>query len=268
MAAIIILVPQHEQFLERLLVNVANSEPEFDEVVVVASGFGPGVWRVKKQVSKTVRNARVLSQPLASAGSNRNAGARSAKSEILVFLDADDAYSLARNQVIRDIFSQTNADLFLHSFLAFTDYQEVFQRFGDPPAAVSSTLLGNESLLPFTFPGGARSRESEISGNSPSTNLLWDRTQGLFEIHHAHCSVRREVARDVSFHEIIGLRNEDGVFARDVLERGFEIKVSPLVLSGYQQGERAKPKQTPMLLLRKKLQRVAESRVKANPSTT
>lgn len=253
LSAVVIVVPQHERFLKRLLRNLNVTRQRFDEVIVVASGFGHSIARVRKLVSLEYPSAIVLPRPLGSAGSNRNAGVRVASSELVAFLDADDAYALERNEMIRGVFAETKADYFIHSFMPFTDYQSVFSRLENVRSFEAKELLSNDDLLAYTFPEGYRDRSVEISGTAQTTNLMWSREAQSFEVHHAHCTVRRDVFESLEFHEVFGVRNEDGVFARDVLEAGFRVLVSSAVLSGYQQGARAKPRPTIQMGVQKML---------------
>lgn len=243
LSAVVVLVPQHLKFVARLLRNLNQAHPQFDEVVVVASGLS---WREKREI---IRELSQITVPLTvefpklgSAGANRNIGARSASGDLLAFLDADDLYAPGRNEVIRRAYLDTGFDIFLHSFVDFCEEVDLSEQFSDPTEFDSSKTYDQRILSQLTFPDGERNRELEVSGNAPSTNLIIPQESNSFAVHHAHVVAKRGVALQTRFHEYFGVRNEDGVFARDVLFHGGKVIVCPLVLSGYQQGARAKPR--------------------------
>lgn len=258
LAAVVILVPQHLRFLNRLVLNLNQAAPSFEEVIVVASGFSLRQRHVvRKTLSFLQAECTVLFPKLGSAGQNRNLGARKASTDLVSFLDADDLYAPDRNQIIKTTFLNTKFDIFLHSFVPFYEESELAGKL-DQATTRGSILVDEKDLLVSTFPEGRRDRERELSGKSPSTNLISALLHPRFPTHHAHVTASRDVLQKIQFHEIFGMRNEDGIFARDVLHSGGHVVVSSLTLSGYQQGARAKPRPNLALLARAKgaLQRV------------
>lgn len=243
LGAVVILVPQHLHFLPRLVENINQSSPRFHDVVVVASGFP---MLLKKKLKRVVRQinvpTRITFTSLGSAGRNRNAGSILSSAELVAFLDADDYYAPIRNSIALKLFAETKFDLLYHGFIPFENLQDLPSNIFPRETESVAGFVSSEHLFETTFPSGFRDRESELEGRAQSTNLIVPQEFGAFEIHHAHLICRTEVARSIRFHEIFGMRNEDGVFARDALERGLRIVCSPMVLSGYQQGARAKPK--------------------------
>lgn len=243
LGAVVILVPQHFHFLARLVENINESQPPFHDVVIVASGFPLSLRpKLKRLVGKINVPTKVMFTELGSAGQNRNAGSMASSAELVAFLDADDYFAPDRNSIALEVFNKTHFDLFYHSFLPFENFQDLREIAFPSDAGSVEDLVFSESLFETTFPNDHRDRKEELAGRAQSTNLIVPNEFGAFQIHHAHVICRAEVARRIRFHEIFGMRNEDGVFGRDALQMGLKIVCSPLILSGYQQGARAKPR--------------------------
>lgn len=245
LAGVVILVPQHLRFLPRLVANLNESSPAFDELIVVASGFRLSQRRIVQKILKTLHAEHaVIFSRLGSAGRNRNLGSKRATAELVSFLDADDIYAPDRNSVIKATYSEENWDIFLHSFVPFDEVWEIEGKLNSR-SSEGAILVDEKDLLESTFPGGRRDRANELSGRAPTTNLVSKALHPQFPTHHAHVTASRKILETTQFHEVFGMRNEDGIFARDVLQAGGHVVVSSLVLSGYQQGARAKPRQRP-----------------------
>lgn len=183
--------------------------------------------------------------PLGSAGRNRNRAWEILEEDIICFLDGDDLYAPHRNSVIQSVFESTGCDLFLHGFTEFhdSDPPPSFSRFAGSDSQVDLVLSHQLSTQP------ARNREAELQGKTPSTNLVFVDPERGFAVHHAHITVRATMGQKVRFHEVFGIRNEDGVFAQDVLESGGKVTLSSERLSLYRQGARAKPRPVGQSLL-------------------
>lgn len=236
--AVIVLVPGHLRFLDGLVDNLNESSRRFDQVVVVASGFS-AMFRVKKILSGLICDDLTLVRaPLGSAGKNRNLGWRLVDTELVSFLDSDDLYGPERNTVIGEIYLQTEFDLFLHGFTSFDDGQQGALALG---VDIEHPLDGlvRRSELSSRRP---RNRTAELMGQTRSTNVQFRDPASEFEVQHAHATLRTALREEFEFHEVFGVRNEDGVLAQDVLDAGREVVLSPLKLSGYRQGARAKPR--------------------------
>lgn len=242
--AVIVLVPQHLRFLAPLLRELDGAEPGYTEVIVVASGFGRKFLQVQSILrEKYSGEARVVGQPLQSAGANRNVGLLEASTEFVCFLDADDTYSRDRNMAIQGLNTLYQFDLMLHGFEPFTDGVDTPPSLQLPPKYLEVPYFTEKDVHEGTLESSMRNRAGELTGSTATTNLVFTDPRQVLEVHHAHSIVRRESVGTIRFHEVFGVRNEDGVFARDMLEAGKKILLSPLVLSGYRQGARAKPAQ-------------------------
>ncbi len=242
-SGILVLVPQHLFLLRNLLVGL-KKDIALGRLVIVASGFsGRDADQLKRTLKETVFNrATVLIEtPLQSAGANRNAGLSECGSGLVLFMDADDIYSPHRSKIALSLFAKHQFDLMLHGFTPFQhgDFPKPFPK---PPEDLDMLKVVRESSLhQATLLRNPRNRRLELKGKTSTTNLLFNDTNKAFEVHHAHAIVRREAIGDIRYHEEFGIRNEDGVFARDMLEAGRKVLLTPFVLSAYRHGARAKP---------------------------
>jgi len=241
--AVVTLVPAHLRFLPKLLINLRDSRPQFTEVFVVASGLSRAARHHVRRMTQDAIGARghVIFTDLRSAGFNRNRGWEKASGTLVGFFDCDDFYLLRRNEVVNLAFTNTNFDLFLNSFSTFLD--------GEEEPNLRRPLGGLEEELAFEIPSlstiAGRQRELELRGQTDSTNLRFANPHDEFPLHHAHSFIKTSWREKVRFHEVHGVRNEDGVIAQDILESGGVVAVSRLQLTFYRQGARAKPKKSP-----------------------
>jgi len=241
-SAVIITVPQHEKFLAGLVENINLATPTFHQVVLVASGFGPHRRKVIAEAKKIGSEETIVHfSPLGSAGANRNAGWQFIKGDIVCFLDADDLYAPERNLAIQKLHQAGAFDLFLHAFSSFDSDSETDLSFNGAEDFDLSRIATGGDLVSRE----GRDRNSELRGKTESTNILFADPTKKFSVHHAHLVVKNALRSEFQFHEVFGVRNEDGVFAQDVLDAGLQVVLSPAVLSGYRQGERAKPQRAP-----------------------
>lgn len=238
LAAVVVLVPSHLRFLAGLVRNLEQADPPFENIVVIASGF-----KFKFQVLRIIerlkgRKVWVVFAPLASAGSNRNLALSLITEDVICFLDADDLYHTHRNKVVTEVFQKHQCDLLLHGFQVFSSAEESAVDLKYPLELVSARFVHTPSITTQEN----RRRHDELLGLTESTNLRFVLPGEEFEVQHAHACVRRDVMRAIKFHEEFGVRNEDGVFAQDVVEAGFTVTLTDLALSFYRQGARAKPR--------------------------
>jgi glycosyltransferase involved in cell wall biosynthesis len=172
-------------------------------------------------------------RPLASAGSNRNAGTLIATSDYVVFMDGDDRFVRSRNERLSELQMEHNFDLLIHAAYNFQSPSEILE----------STLklsTGNleapriwktPALFETTFPNGSRDRALEMGG--ANTNIILGDLHGRLAIHHGHSVVRRACLEEIRFHELYFPRNEDGVFVRDMLFQNRNVLVTEEILSAY-----------------------------------
>ena len=237
-SAVVITVPQHQKFLDGLIENLNLATPAFHQVVLVASGFGSHRREVLAEAKKIRSEETIVHfSPLGSAGANRNAGWKFVTGDIVCFLDADDLYAPQRNLAIQILHQARGFDLFLHAFTSFDSSSEHKLILGGAEDFDLSQIATGRDLVSRE----RRDRNSELLGKTESTNILFSDPKRAFPVHHAHVVVNNALRNRFQFHEVFGIRNEDGVFAQDVLDAGLQVVLSPAVLSGYRQGERAKP---------------------------
>ena len=243
MSAVIPVVPAHIQFLGPLLVELHELPSCFDEIIVVASGFDDTpIHKIGRILPRSTAGTAVIRAPLQSAGANRNLGLSQSNSDLVFFLDADDRYSPHRIKFSVEMLRTYEYDLLLHGFFSFVHGFNP-PPFPEPPDDIREIKVATENYLrEATLFRTPRNRPSELKGETESTNLLFNDQAEAFEVHHAHAIVRREAVGDIRYHEEFGIRNEDGVFARDMLEAGKKVLLTPFVLSAYRQGARAKPR--------------------------
>lgn len=236
-AGVVVLVPTHLRFLPNLIDNLNQAQPAFSHLLIVASGFASR--REVLRIAKRCQSPRVsvYFSELGSAGKNRNCAWDIISEDLICFLDGDDLFAPDRNSVILSVFESTQCDLFLHGYDEFSDANSTSPGWPHPQVISQADLVLSDQLS--TQP--ERDRGNELRGKAPSTNLVFvDPKQG-FPVHHAHATVRTKIGKTVKFHEVFGVRNEDGVFAQDVLEQGGKVALSQQKLSLYRQGARAKP---------------------------
>ena len=238
----VVAAPQHRIFLEDLIAQLSKTSSPFDETIVVLSGSdGSPRDSALKEILQS-KSAKVLQTPLQSAGANRNCGMRISQADLLFFMDADDLYSPHRTSVALSLFEHHQFDLMLHGFTPFV-HGDLPPPFLEPPEDIREIgVVRESSLREATLLRSPRNRTLELRGETETTNLLFNDPAEAFEVHHAHAIVRREAVGDIRYHEEFGIRNEDGVFARDMLEAGKEVLLTPFVLSAYRHGARAKPR--------------------------
>jgi len=241
--AIIVAAPQHQEFVLPLITDLSKGVPEFDEIIVVLSGFDRGGPKETAERLLSINSGvELVQQPLQSAGANRNAGLKMSRSKLVFFMDADDVYSPHRISVALSLFEHHQYDLMLHGFTPFI-HGDSPPPFSKPPLDFEAIEVVRESsLYEATLLRSPRNRSLELRGETETTNLLFNDPAEAFEVHHAHAIVRREAVGDIRYHEEFGIRNEDGVFARDMLEAGKKVLLTPFVLSAYRHGARAKPR--------------------------
>ena len=234
LTGIITVVPSHLDFLETCIKDASDQTQSFDEVLVIASGFAK---RELSRVSSIVagfklENMRVIPQKRASAGKNRNLGAREATGDILFFLDVDDRYHPQRNELIVDAMDKLGVQIVVHSFIAFdSSSQNNLEGWHRQPIIrheIRDAIIRNHDL--WTVPGRKRNRQKELLG---AFSQIID-PESKLPLHHGHLSISSAAwSTGKVQHEEFFPRNEDSVYLRDKLEEGYEVGFIQLQLSGY-----------------------------------
>lgn len=225
--AIIPLVGPHLRFMRRLLSNISNSTVPFYEVVVVASGLDVDLSARLIQICESFPNLpiKVVSGPLAPAGTNRNIGIESSDGNWVTFLDADDLYLPKRMERLLEAAIHYDAAAVGHDYSTFRS----------PLVGLLKLLISKISLAEQStkIPNAKAIHSGDFvtSAASESTNVT------SLRLHHAHILVRREVFTGLRFSDTPG-RNEDGIFLRGLIEQGQRFMRVDETLSFYYLGSR------------------------------
>ena len=239
--AAIIAVPQHATFLFRLTAEILRQLGPRDELVLILSGFDDD--QANFFASSTPPSVRIVRSKLQSSGANRNLAFSVAEKEVVAFHDADDSYHPRRIEAIREIFTVEPTVAFYHSFdvMSADCAAEDWVPLDLATGASALRCLGENVFLEKTVVEPSRNRRREISHRAIGTDLVFSNPNLSFPIHHGHGSFLRAIYPSFRYHEFPEFRNEDGVFARDILEAELPIRVSPFVLSHYRAGSTASP---------------------------
>jgi glycosyltransferase involved in cell wall biosynthesis len=207
--AIIPLVGPHVRFMRRLLSNVSSSTAPFYEIVVVASGLTFELSSRLNRICAEFPNLpiKVVSAPLAPAGTNRNIGIENSDGNWVTFLDADDLY--LPNRVDRLI----TAAIHYGAAAVGHDYSTFRSPLVGSLKLSFSQVRGAGKTAAIPTATAIDSRDFVTSADGASTNVT------TLRLHHAHILVRRDVFTHLRFSNTPG-RNEDGIFLRGLIEQG------------------------------------------------
>jgi glycosyltransferase involved in cell wall biosynthesis len=207
--AIIPLVGPHVRFMHRLLSNVSSSTVPFYEVVVVASGLNFDLTARLNQICAGFPNLpiKVVSSPLAPAGTNRNIGIENSDGNWVTFLDADDLYLPKRVERLLQAAIHYKAAAVGHDYSTFRS-----PLVGLLKLSISQGLRV-ERTAKIPSASAIHSGDFVVTAGGASTNVT------TLRLHHAHILVRRDVFNHLRFSDTPG-RNEDGIFLRELIEQG------------------------------------------------
>jgi len=246
LTGVIILVPAHLSYLEYSMSDALQQSRHFDELIVIASGFGRNYKRVEKvieQLSLGTQTDIVLRYvPKASAGKNRNRAIDLASGDLLSFMDADDRYHPERNKTLLHYFRTSDCDVVLHSYIYLMNLDEDLQsnliKWREHEVHLNEIRhLDTSTLYDSTFPNSIRDRKKELLGARSSLHFL--PTAG-FHAHHGHMTVKKKLLEsDCRFHTHYFPRNEDAVMVRDLLWSHRKVLCISAALSAYRVGSSA-----------------------------
>ena len=235
LSAVVPLIEPHVRFFSTLLQNIELQTKRFDEIILVASGLSEGSLELVSRdlLSSTYSKAfRILSNSIFPSGKNRNIGAKATTSELVLFLDADDTYHPLRNAAVLEVFARTNFDaLMTRSFPLPESVPFDWNSNFNVENWAASYLIEPSEVFDRTFASG-RKRHKEMLG-APSVVSAPPETGNLSVLHHGHMAVRRSVFTELNQHEQSFPRNEDSVFARDILWSGRRLYILNVPLSHY-----------------------------------
>jgi glycosyltransferase involved in cell wall biosynthesis len=235
LAAVVPLVEQHVKFFPHLITNLELQTQRFDEVIVVASGLGDSSLEIVVEtlrISSYSNSCQVVANPLFPSGRNRNIGARASSADLIAFLDSDDSYHPLRNEFVLDAYRRTYFDALV--MRAFTSPESALFEWNsnlEVGDLVPNRLIYPQEIFDRTFSGG-RARHKEMLGAPSVLSVGVSQTESGV-LHHGHLVVRRDVFLSLKQHEQSFPRNEDSVFARDILWSGKNLVSLNLALSHY-----------------------------------
>lgn len=234
-SATIPVVPHHLYLFESLLRNLEEMQPTFDEVIFVLSGLRRSQARKALNLLDNSKVAwRAIHVPFLPLGVNRNIGWLESQGEIVCFLDADDFYSKSYRSVIQERFNALLPDVLLHSHIPFSrkgkigETQDIFRSSPHP----HFSFLDTGELLRVNELGSNRNRLRELRVEARESNLKMP-GNWTYPVTQGHASVRRTLVSQVNFINETGMRNEDGIFAKDCLETGARLIVTNDALTAY-----------------------------------
>jgi len=235
-SAVVVATPGHLGFISECLQDIFSQTYPFSEVIIVASGFDRmQKLALSEHIGKFAKeNLKVSYVHQGPAGRNRNIGATlaSTSADLVFFHDADDRYSVTRNELVVSLHKKEPFDALVHFYvpaerqsmdLAWLHLNQVGNSIDN------SDVVGAKTLFLATFPEERRNRKREELGLE-STTLRIDRTTLEPPIHHAHVVVSKQVLSEVVFHEKYSPRNEDSIMLRDLLfsRRNIVVLCKPL----------------------------------------
>jgi len=226
-SGVVIVTPGHLYHLSAALGDLLGQTMEFDEILVVASGFMP---KNRQKLELLIQrldasNVKIVFAPAGSAGRNRNLalGRVSSNAELVFFSDADDRYSTRRNEVVYREFKRKEFDALIHSYIPTTpDSSGLVFDVLESHVHIGETTIESEELFETNFPAGTRTRREEELGLVNPSLILPQRCLGR-SLHHAHVVINPSGIGSTRFHEKFFPRNEDSLFARDLLFDGKKV---------------------------------------------
>lgn len=222
--------PKHHKFIPSLINTFKNSD-YVGEILIIssstrnieASKLGSLIGRLNMKVSPQIESTKQKR----TAGENRNFGWEIARSEYIMFLDADDWYSIKRLEVIAEVIQKTNADLVIHNYWKVKPRWFLRKKI----TLNANDWLGSDELIAATWEQGIRSVDMELGIKGDTNVIARDKNGNLWPVQHGHVTIRRSVPLRFS-----SLRyGEDGRMIRDALEKGYSVIYIPNKLSIYNQ---------------------------------
>lgn len=211
--------PPHIDHLDNTFQNILNQTVLPDEVIVAISETSGELRdelldRFSKYFNNKIRFDVVSSIRKQNPGTNRNMGVTVAKSEYVMFIDADDDIHPLKIEATQYYLEKFQPNLLLHSLLLNFDRERYLSSNINYTEAI---IFDNKQIHKDTFgdpPKRDRNREIKKRKGGHSIGLASDNIYYKC-VTHGYATVKREIFDSFGY---TSLRNgEDGVFVRDVL---------------------------------------------------
>lgn len=209
MATIGIAIPcykPHWEILPGLLKNIQESSRLPDKVVVSCSSWHENGERILEDYPFPI--LVLFTTEIQNAAQNRNCAAKHLDTDLISFMDADDRMHPRRLEIVANTMeANPTVDALYHSYVRRSDYEYTFTE-----EDAASCLLSIEE--------------------HPNA---WSNCRVVeLDIHHAHVTIRKQVFQRQKFvEEAWAFRIEDGIFAKQLVQRGFVCRFVPFRLSLY-----------------------------------
>jgi glycosyltransferase involved in cell wall biosynthesis len=220
----------HNKYIKKICRYLSNNQKYVSELIIVVDpikGLSAFLFRLKLRVMLIILNWKIpvhllLSSSRLYSGLARNSGWLKAKSEWLMFLDADDEYADSRFAIIENYIALTpSANVFVHSYCSskeeFPDFKPFFAS-QELPKTISPETIKNATI---------KNLDLHDSNNLFVPNF----NGGFYPVHHGHLTVRKSLMKDHMFP--CKVKAEDTDFCRSVLFGAGGIFHIPLKLSRY-----------------------------------
>lgn len=179
-SVIVPLIPEHDREL-RILFQYLKANEEFISEIIICRSETPARahHRIEKKYNAWLKKIELNKQMVLTStpsvaydGTNRNRGIEIAKSDYLIFLDADDLYSNRMFETISSVFVRFGVEAILHDYTFKTSELNISET-----DDISVTELGypmDSPLTDFQIPIFEKN-----TGRKP-------------QIHHAHLAIKKE----------------------------------------------------------------------------
>lgn len=212
---IIPLIPQHDQLLKKILLDLSAEEDLIHEIIVSRSeSFLPRFileakfnnWAKKLDMRTKIRVSSVRTK--AADGSNRARAWEMASTTYVAFMDADDRYAKNRLSIILKIFTDTNCDGVIHN------YFEDDSSFDHTESRDSLAFI--TQLSPPRTSGEEFGTITDVMGRS-------------LPLHYAHLSVKNKLRESINYSD--RFPGADIEFCQKILTSGRLLYYTPVKLS-------------------------------------
>ena len=220
----------HKKYVSKILKYLSKNQKLISEVIIVIDpikGLSALRFRLRLRIILSGYKLKIpvhtiLSPNRLYAGSARNHGWLRAKSDWVMFFDADDEYADSRFSIIADYIALTPAaNVFVHSYCTS----------GEEFSSLESLLTKKEMPKLISFESIKNATLQNLGLQDNNVLFVPDPNGGFYPVHHGHLTVRRSIMSTHMFPSTI--KAEDTDFCRSVLFGAGGVFHIPLKLSRY-----------------------------------